>query len=98
MDLGEAALEQFLVVLDSIGSGQPGLLDAFDTKVLQSWKQIGAILKRGVTSVEFRLNTKGEVKAFHLDRDLARRVIERVENSAGDLIVVEGRLVMGDFK
>jgi len=98
MDLGEAALEQFFEVLDRIGSGQPTSLDAFDTRVLQSWKRIGTILKRGVTSVEFRLSTKGEVKAFHLDRDLARRVIDRVENPAGNFIVVEGRLVMGDFK
>lgn len=98
MDLGEAALERFLAELDALRAGQLDPPDALSFEILQSWKELGGVFKTGIETAEFELNTRRVSKAFRLDRDLADQITRRFESPLANPTVIEGRLLMGDFK
>ena len=98
MDLGEQALEALLTGLDRVRSLDPELPPGYDLGVLIAWRDLGQLIGRGVEQIEFELKTPRAQTYAIYDYPLHTRVIERIAGPEENLVVLEGRLLMADFK
>ena len=96
-DLGEEALQ---ALIEGVGAlkGEGDMPRGFDAGVLLALRESGKLLDRGIDSISFVLQTRsGDVRATY-GRDTHERVVARIQQPIENRRVVEGRLLMGDFK
>ncbi len=97
--LGRQAVEQLLDGIPIVEGDSPDLPAGYDTGVLLSWREIGSVFQRGITSVAFELNgMQNTRRSFVYTPKTRSRVIERIQAPITNRRVSEGRLLMADFK
>lgn len=100
-DLGEDALEALIGGLNKLNDRGAALPRGYDISVLMALRDAGRVLDHGVTAIGFELHTgKGQWGAVYSD-EIRTSITSRIQEPLLDdqhLHVVEGRLLMGDFK
>jgi hypothetical protein len=96
-DLGEEALQVLVDGVNALGM-ENGLPRGFDAGVLLALREGGKLLDRGIDSISFELATRrGKARATYA-RAVHDCVIARIQRPIANRRIVEGRLLMGDFK
>ncbi len=98
LDLGELALERLLSGLDIVRGAEPDLPIGYDIGVLVAWRDLGRLINHGIERVSFDLRTSNGQKKATYDPPLHTRIIERIAGPDENRVVLEGRLLMADFK
>ncbi len=98
MDLGEQALEALVTGLDQVRSLDPELPPGYDRGVLIAWRDLGQLIDHNIEQIEFDLETPRTRARAVYDHPLQVRVIERIAGPEENLMTLEGRLLMADFK
>jgi hypothetical protein len=98
VDVGTAAFEKFLNGLTAITSSHEGLPAGFDTGVLLAVRDAGRIFDHGIDRVDFTLGHRAEPLRARYDRDGYNRIQARIVGPRHNQRMIEGRLVMADFK
>ena len=98
LDFGEQALEHALVGLERIRENGAELPKGYDLGVLVAWRDLGRLLQRDVQKVRFDLHTTRMHRSVTYDVTTYARVVELIEGPLEDRAVLEGRLLMADFK
>lgn len=98
MDMGLEIFEKSLEGLVEIQTAESELPTGYDAGVLMAWRDAGIVFSQGVTSIEFSLNypTK-RVSALFTPEGL-NRIQKRIQGPTTNIRVIEGRLLMADFK
>lgn len=96
-DLGEDALQALIEGVDAL-KGEGDMPRGFDAGVLLALRESGKLLDRGIDSISYRLQTRGGEARATYSRDTHERVVARIQQPIENRRVVEGRLLMGDFK
>lgn len=97
-DLGEEALVSLLEGIVAVSSGQADLPKSFDKGVLLALREGGKLLDHGIDRITFDLRTRRGQWSHQYDREVHRRLVERIQGPVANRRTVEGRLLMGDFK
>jgi len=98
LDLGEEALEALLDGLAVVLGDANELPPAYDIGVLVALRDLGRLFKRGIDSVSFDLKTRHMARTYVYDQKIQGRVIERIVGPEPNKEIIEGRLLMADFK
>ncbi len=98
MDLGEQALEAFFDGWATLLGNTTDLPHAYDIGVLVALRDLGQLFKRGIESMSFELQTRNTKHTYLYDQRVQTRVIERIVGPEQNKVVLEGRLLMADFK
>lgn len=96
--LGEQALERLINGVEVLEEPDAPLPAGYDTGVLCSWRDTGRMLERGVDRMSFQLRTRTTQKAMVFNRTVKERIAARLQEPVHNKRVIEGRLLMGDFK
>ncbi len=103
MDLGVDALVSAVGGLAALRDEEPGqtLPVGCDRGVLRAWRDTGKLLNQGIDTIEFRVTGTAAQAGASLDQSVLGRVEKRLagaEETEETVEMVEGRLLMGDFK
>lgn len=98
LDLGEQALEALLNGLAGVLGDAVELPPAYDIGVLVAWRDLGQLFKRGIEQISFDLTTRHKTRTYVYDQKVQARVAERIVGPEPNQVVIEGRLLMADFK
>ncbi|MGE5591899.1 MAG: hypothetical protein ACM3ZA_14995 [Bacillota bacterium] len=98
IDLGVQALEHLIGGLVEVAGNAPALPVGYDAGVLISWREAGRLLSRGLSRIEFTLNTSPTPKVACYDSAVHRRVLQHILEPVKNKRSFEGRLLMADFK
>jgi hypothetical protein len=96
--LGESAIEKVVFGIPVIESDAPGLPEGYDKGVLFSLRDFGRVLVHGVESIDLRLKTRQRQTRVAVTSRTVARLSERIQGPISNLLTIEGRLMMADFK
>jgi hypothetical protein len=98
-DAGETALRVLVEGIDGISGEDERLPPGYDKGVLFAFRDAGKILDRGgIDRISFRLrDAKGEVAA-EITNQTYERITRRIQSPVRNRRVIEGRLLMADFR
>ncbi|MDR7415796.1 MAG: hypothetical protein QN193_06580 [Armatimonadota bacterium] len=97
LDLGEEATKAWVEGLDTLqakGLVPPG----WDTGALLAWRETAALYRRGVESIEVVASLTNYRRSTRVGPDLGDRIVRLISRPSTNSRVVEGRLLMADFK
>jgi hypothetical protein len=97
-DFGEQALEHAVMGLEQLGKAGAELPTGYDLGVLIAWRDLGRLFQRDIQRVRFDLHTTRVHRSVTYDAQTYMRVVEFIEGPLQDRVVLEGRLLMADFK
>lgn len=100
MDLGLEVLEKTVRGLQTIqkdGCTQ-ALPEGYDSGVLMAWRDAGAVFNRGVDSITLTLNHREKPLQTLLTEHDFNRIQDLIEGPNVNILTIEGRLLMADFK
>ena len=98
LDLGVQALERLVAGIEEVAGEHPELPSGYDTGVLESWREAGKLLERGIDQIEFRLQTSRVARVVQYNSQVHARVLARTLEPVQNRRSFEGRLLMADFK
>jgi hypothetical protein len=100
MQLGEEAAGALVAGLRALGNGGTALPVGFDAGVLYSVRDIGHVLRDGIESIEFEAGKRKATQRlrYSYDRSFKERMVRSICEPITNERVVEGRLLMADFK
>ena len=101
MDRGLEALEKAIDGLATVQEDAPKevLPAGWDIGVLMAWRDAGALFKQGVSKIEFTLNKQQtEPITAEFTSSGLERIRRRITGPQTNIGVVQGRLLMADFK
>lgn len=98
LDMGLEIFEKSLTGLVEIQSAESELPTGYDAGVLMAWRDAGVVFSQGVSSIEFSLNHRTEPLTARFTPDGLTRIQERIQGPTTNIRVIEGRLLMADFK
>jgi len=97
-DVGEEALRTLVAGFDELSEDQAEMPAGYDDGVLMSLREAGRTFERGVESVSFTLGQKRAASVHVFDRSTVARIVRRIRTPIQNQKVVEGRLLMADFR
>jgi len=100
MDLGLEVLEKTVCGLQTIqqDSCAQALPDGYDSGVLMAWRDAGGVFNRGVDSITLTLNHREKPLQASLTEHDFNRIQDLIEGPKVNILTIEGRLLMADFK
>jgi hypothetical protein len=98
MDMGLEIFERSLKGLIEIQTAESELPTGFDAGVLMAWRDAGLVFSQGVSCIEFSLNHRAEPVSVRFTPEGLHRIQERIQGPTTNIRVIEGRLLMADFK
>lgn len=100
MDFGLNVLEKAIDGLRTVQMNTPdeGLPSGYDTSVLMAWREAGSLFKKDVIRIEFKLNNRKKPVTAVFSPQGFERIHKRIQSPMTNIRVVEGRLLMADFK
>ena len=101
MDRGLEALEKAIDGLATVQEDVPKevLPAGWDIGVLMAWRDAGALFKQGVSKIEFTLNKQqAEPITAEFTSSGLERIRRRITGPQTNIGMVQGRLLMADFK
>lgn len=97
-DLGEQALTALVQGVQAIGDQQPSLPRGYDNGVLLALREGGKLLNHGIDRIEFDLRIQRGRWSSVYTPEVQARVVTRIRQPVENQRVIEGRLLMGDFR
>jgi len=100
MHLGEEAVQTLVAGMHALGNGGTARPVGYDAGVLHSVRDVGHILRDGIETIEFETGKRKATRQLRhtYDRSFQERVVRRIREPITNGRVVEGRLLMADFK
>ena len=100
MDFGSEILKKALGGLEVVGSGEANgaLPPGYDRGVLKAWRSTGAMLGKGIDTIQFTLNNRTDPLQVTLTLPHLTQIRERILDPKINIRTIEGRLLMADFK
>lgn len=98
IDLGEQTYRALIEGIEIAGGSDESLPLGFDLGVLMKLRDIGKLFSKGVGRMEFTLNHRAQEMKATFDLSKCDRVRKRIAQPEAQLQIVEGRLLMVDFK
>jgi hypothetical protein len=98
IDFGIQIIEKTLKGLDEIQGPGEGLPVGFDAGTLLAWRDVGVLFEQGVEEISFSLNHRPQSLSTVYSEPGYRRVQERIKGPQTNIRIIEGRLLMADFK
>lgn len=98
MDLGLQAFEKFVQGLSAVTSDGESYPPGYDAGVLLAIRDAGRLFDRGVDRIEFSLEQRAQPLRAQYNREGYAKVQKRIVGRQINKRVIEGRLVMVDFK
>lgn len=96
--VGEDALQTLVEGAAELRSPSLPMPKGYDPGVLCAWRDLGAMLDRGVDEIALESSMRGSTMRAVFDREVRERVALRLQAPVHNRRTVEGRLLMGDFK
>lgn len=97
-DVGEEALRTLMAGFDELSEDQTELPAGYDDGVLLALREAGRTFERGIDSVSIRLGQQRSAKVHVFDRSTVTRIVRRIRTPIQNQKVLEGRLLMADFR
>ena len=97
-DLGERALRALVTGLDQLTDPEGPLPPGFDNGVLLALRDAGKTTERGVSRVSLTLAKGDQAVVRSLTPETVRHIARRVQGAVQNPRVVDGRLLMADFR
>ena len=97
-DLGEQAYRELLNGINEVVDDNDALPQGYDLGVLLKIRDIGKILNRGVSRIDFTLNHRTKPVRATFNKETFQRVRARIEKPEPQKVTIQGRLLMADFK
>ena len=100
MDFGFEILEKALGGLEVVGSEKANgaLPPGYDRGVLKAWRTTGAMLGKGIDTIQFTLNNRIDPLQATFTLPHLTQIQERILGPKINIRTIEGRLLMADFK
>ena len=100
MDFGLDVLEKAIEGLGSVQKDGPEtpLPSGYDTGVMMAWRDAGTLFGKEVSSIEITLNKPTTPKSIVFTPVGFERLQTRIKAPETNILTVEGRLLMADFK
>lgn len=98
MDRGLEIIEKALGGLAAVQGTDDTLPPGYDAGVLMAWRDVGLLLSKGVSRIDFTLNRPGTPLMANLSLEGINRIQERIKGPQTNIRTIEGRLLMADFK
>jgi hypothetical protein len=98
MDMGLDILEKALDGLTAVQAADDALPPGYDTGVLMAWRDAGTLFSKGITSINFTLNHRETPLTTNLTLEGFARIQERIKGPQTNIRMIEGRLLMADFR
>lgn len=98
MHLGIEAIENLLEGLGQLDSNSVALPKGYDPGVLHSLRDLGNIFEHGVDAIEIESRTLRMRRLICFDRGIHQRIVERIRSPVNSQRVIEGHLLMADFR
>lgn len=97
-DIGEEALRTLVAGFDELSEDSLAMPAGYDDGVLLALRDAGKTFDRGIESVSFRLGQQRATKLHVFNRETVQRIAGRIRTPTQNQKVVEGRLLMADFR
>ncbi len=100
MDFGLEILEKAIGGLEAVqrDNANSAFPAGYDTGVLMAWRDLGMLFSQGIDKIEFTLTHRQKVVRMSLTPRGVTRIQERIKGPQVNTRVIEGRLLMADFK
>lgn len=98
MHPGEEALQTLVIGINKLKNGDGGLPPGYDLGVLSTWREAGKILHSGVEAIDLELSTITKQLQARYDLAVHQQVVECIRGPILGHLVLEGRLLMADFR
>ena len=98
LTLGERAVHSLVAGLDQVRTSGTGMPRGYDAGVLMAWRETARLLGDGISAIRFSTSMGGTPVASTLDHETNSAISRRLRAPVHNMRVVEGRLLMGDFK
>lgn len=98
VDLGEQAYKSLIEGIDVAGGDGDELPPGYDLGVLMKLRDFGRLFSKGINQVEFTLNHRPRAITASFDLRKCNRIRQRIAQPEVQNQIVEGRLLMADFK
>ncbi len=100
MDFGWEILECALHGLEIIQTSDEAsaLPNGYDSGVLMAWRDAGKVFGQGINRILFTLTSHGPVCQISFTPDGVAQIRERIRGPQQNVRIIEGRLLMADFK
>ena len=100
MDFGLEILERAIGGLEAAQSdnANSAFPPGYDTGVLMAWRDLGILFSQGIDKIEFTLTHRRKAVRTSLTPEGVTRIKERIRGPQVNIRVIEGRLLMADFK
>lgn len=98
-ELGERTLEAFVQGISIVGDETSELPHGFDKGVLLALREGGKLFSLGLNSIDFELQCKSakSLKSTYTPK-VYERIIARIQEPVINKAIIEGLLLMGDFR
>ncbi|MCL5960737.1 MAG: hypothetical protein M1358_15790 [Chloroflexi bacterium] len=97
-DLGEKALTHLVQGIAAIGGADPALPKGYDKGVLLALREAGTLFDHGIEKISFDLRLSSGKWLTSYTHAIHSRVVARIQQPVENRRIIEGRLLMGDFK
>ena len=100
-DFGQDILQCVFVGLEAVQQeNQQGktLPTGYDAGVLMAWRDTGKVFQQGIERVAFTLNRQESPLPISFTPNGVARIQERIRGPQANVLAIEGRLLMADFK
>jgi hypothetical protein len=97
-DIGEESLRALISGLDTLSVDNSSLPQGYDDGVLMAIREAGKTFDRGVDRVSFALGAGRHRLAREITRETIEHIVRRVQAPTQNQKIIEGRLLMADFK
>ena len=100
MDFGLEILEKAIGGLEAVqkDEAEEALPTGYDPGVLMAWRDVGKLFSQGIDKIEFTLNNREKAVQTSFTPNVVTRIQERIKGPQVNIRIIEGRLLMGDFK
>ncbi|MEW6606167.1 MAG: hypothetical protein AB1414_01765 [bacterium] len=98
MELGPEIIEKALSCLGQIQKPGEVMPEGCDAGVLLAWRDVGVLFRKGVSSIQFTLNHREPPMVIPFTPQGFERIQERIKGPLTNIRIIEGRLLMADFK
>jgi hypothetical protein len=98
VDLGNQIYTRWLEGLEEVSGEKEELPMGYDVGVLLKMRDVGNLFSRGITQIEFSLNHRHRPVTFKYTEKAVGQVRHRIAKPESMTYLIDGRLVMVDFK
>lgn len=98
IDFGNQVYKKALEGLDNLQTNPKELPEGFDRGVVLAWRDVGLLLEKGISNINFQMNSRKKPICVTISPDGFSNLQQFIPEPGLNLRSIEGRLLMADFK